>query len=184
MITISRGDGWQRVLRLEAGQVCSLPLQGIQSGPCGEALLQVKAHGLPPRWRVAIQGLDWPGVASRHSVPGPDDWHSVTALDADHLQLVSAGPLPAYRAGAAIRYRQPLAFDGVQLSVQFSRRGGLPLATPVDICPDHAAASVRLTVAPAHTRQWPLGELQCRLLLHWPDGRQRSHTLCKIYVEN
>jgi len=182
MITISRYDGWQRLLRLEAGQLCSLPVQGIQPGPCGVALLQVPDHGLPSRWRIAIQGLDWPGVTSRHRVPGPDDWHRVTTLDADHLQLDSAMQLPDYRPGAHLQFRQPLALAGMQLTLRFLRRSGRPLLTEVEIVPE--PAGVRLTVSPAQTRLWPLGELQCRLLLQWPDGRQRSHTLCRIYVEN
>jgi len=73
---------------------------------------------------VVVQGLNWPGVASRHSQPGPDDWHGVTAVDADHLQLDSAMPLPDYRAGVYLQFRQPLPLDGVQLAVLFMRRGG------------------------------------------------------------
>jgi len=184
MITLSRGDGWQRSLRLEAGPLYSLPIQSLQQDNMGRALLRVPGHGLPPRWRVAVQGLDWPGVASRHSQPGPDDWQGVTAVDADHLQLDSAMPLPDFRAGACIQFRQPLALEGVQLAVQFMRRGGRPLLSEVDIAPDPAAASIQLTVAPGMTRLWPLGNLQCRLQLRWPNGQQRSHALCTLYVEN
>lgn len=184
MITLSRGDGWQRVLRLEAGPLLSLPIQSLNQDSHGRAVLAVLDHGLPPRWRVAIQGLDWPGVASRHSHPGPDDWQSISTVDADHLQLDSAMPLPDYRPGAYLQFRQPMLLDGVQLAVLFMRRGGRPLLTDVDIAPDPAAASVQLTVAPDMTRLWPLGSLQCRLQLRWPSGQQRSHMLCTLYVEN
>jgi hypothetical protein len=184
MITLSRGDGWQRTLRLEAGPLYSLSIQSLHQDSKGRAVLHVPGHGLPPRWRVAIQGLDWPGVASRHSQPGPDDWQGVMAVDADHLQLDSAMPLPGLRAGACIQFRQPLPLHGVQLAVQFMRRGSRPLLTEVAIAPDPAAASVQLTVVPGMTRLWPLGSLQCRLQLRWPDGHQRSHTLCTLYVEN
>jgi hypothetical protein len=54
----------------------------------------------------------------------------------------------------------------------------------VDIAPDPSAASVQLTVASGMTRRWPLGNLQCRLQLRWPNGQQRSHALCTLYVEN
>lgn len=184
MITLSRGDGWQRTLRLEAGRLHSLPIRQLQQDNTGRTVLLVPGHGLPPRWRIAIQGLNWPGVASRHSQPGPDDWQGVTAVDADYLQLDSAMPLPDYRAGAYLQFRQPLPLDGVQLAVLFMRRGGGPLLTEVDIAPDPAAASVQLTVTPDMTRLWPLGSLQCRLQLRWPNGQQRSHTLCTLYVEN
>lgn len=182
MITISRGDIWQRILRLEAGPLYSLPIQSLHQDSVGRAVLVVPGHGLPARWRVAIQGLDWPGVASRHQAPGTDDWQGVSAVDADHLQLDSAMPLPDYCPGACIQFRQPLPLDGVQLSVLFLRRGGLPLLTDVDMVPN--PTGVRLTVAPHQTRHWPLGALQCRIKLRWPDGQQRSHTLTTLYVEN
>jgi len=186
MITVHRGDGWQRHLRLEAGRLLALPVIDITQPAAAAPVLQVPGHGLPARWRVAIQGLDWPGVVSRHRLPGPDDWHTVTVLDADHLQLSLPylTSVPAIQPGACIQLRRPLDLTDLTLSVSFTRPGGRLLAQPAGLHIQPGDGGLLLRADPAMTQGWPLGELQCRLQLQWPDGSQRTHVLHRFYVEN
>ncbi|WP_137009610.1 hypothetical protein [Aquitalea aquatilis] len=168
-----RGDTFQRHVRLESGRLKSMDVIEVDvSGNC--ARLKIPNHGLPPVWRVAFIGVSLPGLTARNRPPLPGDFHQVTAIDADWLELsnLSGVGWPEYSGGAVVQFGQPLDISGVLASARFCRPGGAVLAVPAVIVQQDGGLLV--TVSADDTRQWLPGPLLFQLVLHWPDGTVRT----------
>lgn len=112
-LTIRRGSTFRKPYRFGARPLIYKIITGMPSA--APVRFTVAGHGLVDGWPVAVTCLKGPTALNAvNSPPSGDDWHAVTVVDEDTIELnaLNAGCMPAYVSGGVLQYYTPVSLAG------------------------------------------------------------------------
>jgi len=175
-----KGDSWVRHIQLESGLVYSVPIQDLVQQE-NNLLLAATGHGLTDWGRVAVLGVNLPGLLASGPSLQLRDYRLVQVLDDTWLSFTGyrIAHLPPIGEGARAYCRPSIPLQGIQATVLFQHAGELVYAQEALL----QQGKLLINLAGSQTRTWPTGVMSCAVRLRWPDGRVKTLALHSMDVE-
>lgn len=157
-------------VRWETEPVIRKPITGI-SLASGAPRLTVVGHGLTDGWRVSPYGVSgMKQINAESNPPAADDYHEVTVIDADHIELNDITPIdesgklwPAYTSGGFIQFNTPQDLTNYEPVIDIKNKiGGTAWASSQGVSPtleatkDNAAKKITLRMGAVDTAAIPM----------------------------
>ena len=112
-LTIRQGKTFSKALRWGASPLIYRPITGIAT--TAPVRITATAHGLPPKWPVAVMGAaGLPNLNAQNNPPKPADFYHAAVVDADHIEIntVNAERFRPYTGGGQLVFYTPTPLDG------------------------------------------------------------------------